>query len=170
MSRDQAVERAIAALRTGRAVRIDGQESLTFVAIETATPEMLTLLDPDAAAPLLLSGRRAAALSLANERDAADPVQPVLIAREAWLDFVFRIRWSRHGDSSINAFLNGQKIFRFDGPLGYRNEIKGPYLKLGVYASGQIDAPLVAYHDNYSRADSFEAVDPSIERGPTDKT
>jgi len=92
------------------------------------------------------------------------------IAREAWLDFVFRIRWSRHGDSSIDAFLNGQKIFRFDGPLGYRNEIKGPYLKLGVYASGQIDAPLVAYHDNYSRADSFEAVDPSIERGPTDKT
>ena len=86
MSRDQAVERAIAALRTGRAVRIEGQETLTFVSIETATPEMLTLLDPDAAAPLLLSGRRAAALSLANERDAADPDQPVLIAREAWLD------------------------------------------------------------------------------------
>jgi GTP cyclohydrolase II len=35
---------------------------------------------------LLLSGRRAAALSLANERDAADPLQPVLIAREPWLD------------------------------------------------------------------------------------
>ena len=86
MSRGQAVERAIAALRTGRAVRIEGPEPLTFVSIETATPEMLALLDPEATAPLLLSGRRAAALSLANERDAADPDQPVLIAREAWLD------------------------------------------------------------------------------------
>ena len=86
MSGRQAVERAIAALRTGRAVRIEGPEPLTFVSIETATPEMLALLDPQATAPLLLSGRRAAALSLANERDAADPDQPVLIAREAWLD------------------------------------------------------------------------------------
>ena len=86
MSGRQAVERAIAALRTGRAVRIEGPEPLTFVSIETATPEMLALVDPDATAPLLLSGRRAAALSLANEREAADPDQPVLIAREAWLD------------------------------------------------------------------------------------
>jgi len=86
LSHGQAVERAIAALRTGRAVRIDGPEPLTFVSIETATPEMLALVDPEATAPLLLSGRRAAALSLSNERDAADPDQPVLIAREAWLD------------------------------------------------------------------------------------
>jgi GTP cyclohydrolase II len=86
LSGSQAVERAIAALRTGRAVRIEGPEPLTFVSIETATPEMLALVDPEATAPLLLSGRRAAALSLANEREAADPDQPVLIAREAWLN------------------------------------------------------------------------------------
>ena len=86
MSRGGAVERAIAALRTGRAVRIEGPEPLAFVSIETATPELLRLIDPEATAPLLLSGRRAAALSLANERDAADPAQPVLLAREVWLD------------------------------------------------------------------------------------
>ena len=84
------------------------------------------------------------------------------IAHETWLDFVFRIYWSKAGDSSIDAFLGGQKIFRFDGPLGYRNQIKGPYFKLGVYASGQISGPLVVYHDNYSRADSLAAVDPSV--------
>ena len=66
-------------------------------------------------------------------------------------------------------FSTGKKIFRFDGPLGYRNEIKGPYFKLGVYASGEISGPLVAYHDNYSRADSFEAVDPSVVHVPADK-
>ena len=43
------------------------------------------------------------------------------VARATWLDFVFRIHWSRTGDSSIDAFLNGEKLFRFDGPLGYRN-------------------------------------------------
>jgi GTP cyclohydrolase II len=83
LSRPSAVERAIAALRTGRAVRVG---EFTFVSIETATPETLQLLDPQATAPLLISGRRAAALSLANERDAADPALPVLIARESWLD------------------------------------------------------------------------------------
>ena len=57
MSGRQAVERAIAALRTGRAVRIEGPEPLTFVSIETATPEMLALVDPDATAPLLLSAK-----------------------------------------------------------------------------------------------------------------
>jgi GTP cyclohydrolase II len=86
LSRSRAVERAIAALRTGRAVRIESAEPFAFVSIETATPELLQLLDPNAEAPLLLSGRRAAALSLANERDAADPAQPVLVARERWLD------------------------------------------------------------------------------------
>jgi GTP cyclohydrolase II len=86
LSRSGAVERAIAALRTGRAVRIEAGEPFVFVSIETATPELLRLLDPESKSPLLMSGRRAAALSLANERDAADPAQPVLVAREPWLD------------------------------------------------------------------------------------
>ena len=90
------------------------------------------------------------------------------IAHERWLDFVFRIHWSNTGDSIIEAFLDGKPMFRFDGPLGYRNEIKGPYFKLGVYASGEITAPLVAYHDNYSRGHCFAAVDPSVLHTSTD--
>jgi len=86
------------------------------------------------------------------------------VPHDTWLDFVFRIHWSRAGDSSIEAFLGGKGLFRFDGPLGYRNQIKGPYFKLGVYASEDIISPLVVYHDNYGRADSFEAVDPSVAR------
>jgi len=86
LSRRSAVEQAIAALRTGRAVRIEASQPMTIVSIETATPQLLELLDPEAKAPLLLSGLRAAALSLANERDAADPFQPVLVAREPWLN------------------------------------------------------------------------------------
>lgn len=77
---------AIVALKTGRALRIDAQQPMTIASVETVVPEMLALLDPNAQAPLLISGWRAAALSLANKRDAADPAEPVLIARSAWLD------------------------------------------------------------------------------------
>ena len=77
------VRRAIAALRAGRAIRIDGS---AFAAVETASPEYLSLVDRDATARLLISGNRAAALSLANRREAADVDSPALIEREAWLD------------------------------------------------------------------------------------
>jgi GTP cyclohydrolase II len=56
------------------------------LAVETATPELLDLADPKRQARFLISGQRAAALALANLRDAADPSQPVLIERSDWLD------------------------------------------------------------------------------------
>ena len=59
---------------------------MTVASVETAGSEMLAVLDPDSKAPLLISGWRAAALSLANQRDAADPADPVLIERTTWLD------------------------------------------------------------------------------------
>lgn len=78
--------KAIAALRAGRPVRIEGPPPLTVTAVETTTPELLAILDRGGETKLLISGERAAALSLANLRDAADPTQPVLIERAPWLD------------------------------------------------------------------------------------
>jgi GTP cyclohydrolase II len=80
------LRRAIAALRAGRAIRIEATQPITVAAVETASPELLEILDPDGVAQLLVSGERAAALALSNERDAADPLQPVLIERPSWLD------------------------------------------------------------------------------------
>src|SRR5437763_8730325 len=80
------IRRAIAALRAGRPVRIEGARAIGVLAVETATAEMLEIVDPERTARLLISGQRAAALSLANLRDAADPAQPVLVEREAWLE------------------------------------------------------------------------------------
>ena len=59
---------------------------MTILALETGTSAMLDLLDPAGEAPLLLSGARAAALSLGNAREAADSTAPVLIQRCSWLD------------------------------------------------------------------------------------
>jgi GTP cyclohydrolase II len=81
-----AVTRAIAMLRTGRPVRILGAGELTVAAVETTSQEMLDLRDPGERAQLILSGNRAAALKLANEREAADPDAPVIVERTSWLD------------------------------------------------------------------------------------
>jgi GTP cyclohydrolase II len=73
-------------LRAGRPVRIGGPQPAAVLSIETATQELLDLLDPRHQAKLLISGERAAALNLANERDAADPSAPVVIGHADWLD------------------------------------------------------------------------------------
>jgi GTP cyclohydrolase II len=83
---DSPVRVAIASLRAGRAVRIDGPVPVAVLAVETATQELLDLLDPQQEAHLLISGERAVALNLANERDAADPTAPVVIDRASWLN------------------------------------------------------------------------------------
>ncbi|HYX46477.1 MAG TPA: GTP cyclohydrolase II [Sphingomicrobium sp.] len=73
-------------LRTGLPVRISGDREITVAAVETTSAELLDLRDKDRRARLMISGQRAAALKLANEREAADPDAPVVIERESWLD------------------------------------------------------------------------------------
>jgi GTP cyclohydrolase II len=77
------VERAIAALRAGRPVAV-GKASI--LSVETATEAILDLLDPRGAAPVLLSGERAAALGLGNLREAGDLQHAVQVHRSDWLD------------------------------------------------------------------------------------
>ncbi len=77
------LDRAIAALRAGRTVRVGG---LTVLSVETGSQAMLDLLDPKGCAPLLLSGPRAAALGLGNAHDAAGEAGPVEVRHCDWLD------------------------------------------------------------------------------------
>jgi GTP cyclohydrolase II len=55
------------------------------MAVETATSEMLQMVDPKCTARLLISGARAAALGLGNSKNAANASAPVLIERAPWL-------------------------------------------------------------------------------------
>ena len=82
MSRFTTLDYAIAALRAGRPVRLG---NLDLLAVETATSQMLELVDPGQSATLLISGARAAALGLANSREAAEADQPAHLARCPWL-------------------------------------------------------------------------------------
>ena len=83
---DSPVRTAIALLRAGRPVRIDGSKPIAILAVETGSQELLDLLDPERTGSLLISGERAAALNLANEREAADPQAPVVLGHADWLD------------------------------------------------------------------------------------
>jgi GTP cyclohydrolase II len=83
---DRPAQAAIAALRAGRPVRITGPAPITIASVETASQELLDLVEPEHRARLLIRGARAAALNLANDRDAADPALPVAIASAPWLD------------------------------------------------------------------------------------
>jgi GTP cyclohydrolase II len=79
--------RAIDALRRGWPITVTGAAgSLALLPVETADDVRLATFDADSRADLLLSAERAAVLKLANQRDAATPGQPVLVARVPWLD------------------------------------------------------------------------------------
>ena len=60
------MRRAIAALRAGRPVPIDGPEPVAVDRGRDGDAELLDIVDPKHMARLLISGERAAALSLAN--------------------------------------------------------------------------------------------------------
>ncbi len=122
MNGQDRIRRAIAALKAGRPVGIEQGAGIAVLAVETATGEMLELLDPDRKAPLLLSGARAAALSLANARDAADPARPVLVERSPWLDW----------ESALALADPGQDLTR--APIGPLQPIPVPDEKAAAAA------------------------------------
>jgi GTP cyclohydrolase II len=83
LSDGPALDRAIAALRAGRAVRVGG---LAVLSVETGSQAMLDIIDPNGSAPMLLSGPRAMALGLGNAHDAAGEAEPVEVRHCDWLD------------------------------------------------------------------------------------
>ncbi len=83
----RAAARAIDALRRGWPVTVAAADgALRLMAIEGA--DMVTLADFDAGgrADILIAAARAQTLKLSNQRAAADPDGPVLVARAPWID------------------------------------------------------------------------------------
>src|SRR5690242_13312265 len=83
LTEPQALDRAIAALRAGRTVKVG---EIAILSVETGTQAMLDIVDPNGSAPLLLSGPRAMALGLGNTHDGAGEVDPVEVRHCNWLD------------------------------------------------------------------------------------
>jgi len=84
--------------------------------------------------------------------------------RGVWHDFVVQVKWSHSTDGFLRVWNNRNLIADYTGPIGYNDE-SGPYFKFGIYCSNSppVSKPLIMYHDEYSRGESFEGVDPSRE-------
>jgi hypothetical protein len=76
--------------------------------------------------------------------------EPIL---NKWLDFRFKIRFSRNPDGQINTWLNNKEIIDFKGVTAYSKTFGYPepgnfYFKIGLYRD-QIAQPMTIYIDDY---------------------
>lgn len=75
--------------------------------------------------------------------------------RNRWLDFRFRIRFSKQNNGKIEAYLNDKEIINYKGVLSY-SEIRGYtsvnryYFKMGLYRDIMTE-PMTIYLDEYSK-------------------
>jgi hypothetical protein len=72
-----------------------------------------------------------------------------------WLDFKFRIRFSRMQDGAIKAWLNGNQIIDYKGITAYSQDYGYPipgkfYFKMGLYRD-HMDQAMTIYIDDYAK-------------------
>lgn len=95
------------------------------------------------------------------------------IKRDMFYEFIYKVKWSGEDDGEIVAWMrecpvlnvecsNGtswQEVIRYSGSTGYDSEvINGYYFKLGLYTVSEFDVPFTAYHKDYLRGGTAQAV------------
>jgi hypothetical protein len=88
-----------------------------------------------------------------------------------WIDFVYHVKWSYQSDGLLEVFQDGKRVVYKKGPNSYNDDL-GPYMKIGMYASGIRSKPekydfdqQVLYFDEVQVGDasaSYEAVIPRL--------
>jgi hypothetical protein len=81
--------------------------------------------------------------------------------RNRWLDFTFRVRFSRTATGEIDAWLNGKQIIHFRNITCYGSKTGYPdpsrfYFKTGLYRN-VMAAPMTIYIDEYSKKELAES-------------
>jgi GTP cyclohydrolase II len=137
-------------------VTIDSSPPLTLLSVETAAEDALELADPKSSAPLVISGWRAAALALANRREAADPARPVLVKRSEWLDIGTARSLADPGQDASRAPIGPLEV----GALGPEREAAAA-LKLARLA-GLLPALWLVDSDSGAVAIPIEAITGAI--------
>lgn len=75
--------------------------------------------------------------------------------RSKWLDFTFRIRFSRTGNGEVSAWINEKQIIKYTGITAYssaRGYIDKSYFyfKTGLYRDAMLE-PMTIYIDEYQK-------------------
>lgn len=73
-----------------------------------------------------------------------------------WNDFVVQAKWSYENDGFVNAWLNGEQIVKYRGPVGYNDDV-GPYFRFGLY-HGKTDKTYVVYFNQVRSGTSAEEI------------
>jgi hypothetical protein len=76
--------------------------------------------------------------------------------RDAWVDFIFHVRWAPDNTGFVEAWVNGKHVL----PLTHTPTIyegQGVYLKQGLYRA-RSSVTSVVYHDGMRRGSSFAEV------------
>jgi hypothetical protein len=71
------------------------------------------------------------------------PFSTTSLPHGRWNDFVVQAKWSYENDGFVNAWLNGEQIVKYRGPVGYNDDV-GPYFRFGLYR-GMTDKTHVVY-------------------------
>lgn len=74
-----------------------------------------------------------------------------------WNDLIYQVKWSWRKDGLVRAWLNGNQIADYKGPVGY-NDKQGPYFKFGIYRD-DVPETYVVYFDEYRRGRSRDDVE-----------
>lgn len=95
------------------------------------------------------------------------------IEQSVFYDFVYKVKWSGSDDGEIVAWMRNcpllnvncedgtpwQEVIHYQGSTGYGSDvIAGYYFKLGLYTVSEFDVPFTAYHKNYRRGGTAQAV------------
>jgi len=81
--------------------------------------------------------------------------------RNRWLDFKFQIRFSKHADGEVKAFLNNNQIIDFKGITSYSESCgifskeNRYYFKMGLYRD-RIPEPMSIFIDEYRKKELTE--------------
>ncbi len=76
------------------------------------------------------------------------------IPTERWIQFVFGVKWSPDESGSVRMWMDDELVAEHRGAISYKNDVYGPYFKLGVYTVHDFKFPLHVYHSDYRRASS----------------
>lgn len=100
----------------------------------------------------LKNGRLMITISTDNGKNQLYQTPRHLIIEERWLEFVFRVKFSKFSDGRLSAWLNRKRVVNYQGKLGYSKGGGTGYFKMGVYRDA-LDFPSEVFFDSYQRSE-----------------
>jgi hypothetical protein len=87
---------------------------------------------------------RSATQSPVTESPPANKVYSFKFNFDTWMNFVYRLQFSKTGGGVMDMYLNGSNVYSDTPPIGY-NETIGPYFQFGIYRASDEYPAIIEY-------------------------